>query len=611
MKISATRPRARSASSPAPGHFQPRGFAAPARRIARRMSPSPHPGTETLLLQRKLSSAETFSSNLEKSETQREDLLQIVLALEAYNEIEPQADQDLQQRLGALAHLDRAIYTWFDHHKTADLDKVPNALYLQDLLQETSREHQELIDQAARQNLLPVNVANLKKKEIEKVRFVWESLLSGQGNLKILEKETGFGLRTLSSIAKLLEGSTGRDLLADLSEDRGSAAQNIVISSQFEDELKGTPVEERPESEAIPINTLDSSTENAHKLTGSSADAHRTDLPTYDKTGSNFSPEEFHDFLLATEESPKLKWGDSAYKRGTGTGSLVRILSEPGYLLGQDESQILMPDFVTLGHELGHAQRLLRGAPLQTENIESLGVTDRADQKLWNNPEEYVNIRAVENRIRNEHGLSPRKYHAGDRQTLTFERNRATYLDAYESWYGALPMYKRKLMTFHSLGSQLIETTVIKPNYADPSVLQDLLRDLVLIQRPSSNDALLWQGILERIKSDGSEQRRLLNVLPSIISEDSSLRLPDWVIRLALHFGRESKKWNVLRLLLQSGYQAQPFEQGLTHEELEEEIDPEGEIDVETEYVVNPDARWWRQSRRIYVRKRFHREKED
>lgn len=573
------------------------------------MSPLPHPGTAAL--QPKLRSVKTFSSHIKEVEAQAGDLETIALALKAYNGIEPEEDPKLQGRLGALAHLDRAIYAWFDHHKTDDLDQVPNALYLQNLLQETAREHQELIDEVVRRDLLPVNVEDLNGKEIEKVGFVWKSLLSGKGNLQIREKEKGFQARMFSAIAKLLEGGTGRDLLNDLSRDRGSESQNIVISSQFEDELKGTTTEERAESEAIPISSLNPKTENAHKLKGSSSDNQRTDLPTYGKKGSNFSAEEFHDFLVQTDDSSKLKWGDQAYERGARTGSLVRLVSEPGFLLGEDESQILMPDFVTLGHELGHAQRLLRGAPLHNETLEDMGVTNRADKALWNNPEEYVNIKAVENRIRKEHGLSTRKYHAGSRATLVFEKNRATFLDAYDLWYGALPKYRRTLMDFHPIGSRLVDATVIKPDFAKESVLSGLLKDLILVKGASNNDNLLWQGVREAVAGKGEEQRRLLNVLPGIVSESASLQLPDWVFRLVLGLGRFSKKWNVLRAMMRNGYQAQFFEQGLTEKELEEDIDPQGDIDVETEYVVNPDASWWRRTRRIYVRKRFRRDKDD
>ena len=266
---------------------------------------------------------------------------------------------------------------------------------------------------------------------------------------------------------------------------------------------------------------------------------------------------------------------------------------------------------MTLGHELGHAQRLLRGAPLQNEDLRNLGVTDRADRVLWNNSEEYVNIQAVENRIRKEHGLSTRKYHAGDRDTLTFERNRVTYLEAYEAWYDPLPEYKRELMDFHPLGSKVLGATVRSPDFADPLVLSGLLQDLVKIKGPSTNDALLWQGILEHIESDREEQRAFLNVLPKIVSESSSFRIPDWVFRLVLLTERKSKRWTVLRAMMRNGYQAQFFEQGMTEKELEEEIDPNGELDVETEYIVNPEASWWRRTRRIYVRKSFRGEKQD
>ncbi len=213
-------------------------------------------------------------------------------------------------------------------------------------------------------------------------------MLSGKGNLRIREKEKGFESRMLSAIAKLLEGGTGRDLLNDLSRDRGNESQNIVISSQFEKELKGTTTEERAESEAIPLSILNAKTENAHKLKGSTPDNQRTDLPTYGKKGANFSPEEFHDFLVQTDDSSKFKWGDEAYERGAPTGSLVRLVSAPGHLQrGGAEKTSQRPAGDRVGKLLPAAARL--GLPTRSRpgtTVKKVGRSPRDDAERLSGP---------------------------------------------------------------------------------------------------------------------------------------------------------------------------------------------------------------------------------
>ncbi|BDD12629.1 hypothetical protein FUAX_50610 (plasmid) [Fulvitalea axinellae] len=69
----------------------------------------------------------------------------------------------------------------------------------------------------------------------------------------------------------------------------------------------------------------------------------------------------------------------------------------------------LLPGFLSLGHELGHAKHMTHGdyrsAPADLYN------PDNGAERFWGNNEEHFAITQYENKIREEHGLRPRKWH--------------------------------------------------------------------------------------------------------------------------------------------------------------------------------------------------------
>ena len=75
-----------------------------------------------------------------------------------------------------------------------------------------------------------------------------------------------------------------------------------------------------------------------------------------------------------------------------------------------------MPEFVTLGHELSHSERMMKGVSVPfASDMDKFGFQGSGVQKrLWNNAAEYVNIAGTENAIRQEHGIPDRQFHAGD-----------------------------------------------------------------------------------------------------------------------------------------------------------------------------------------------------
>lgn len=448
-------------------------------------------GTNDQPIQYALRSREAFENGLTPSEAQQQQLGIIAGNLENYHLIDTGADQDFQLRLGALKSLLTSIHQWFDLFKTGDIDSVANTTYLKTVYGEAEQEHQDLIVQISQTQHLPVNTQGMHHTEVEKVTRIWTDLLAGSGNLEIRETAQGFRNRMLAAFARLLEGQFGRNMLEDLNMDRGGGEQKLIVGDNFGNEMGN---KEKPESEAIPRSSIDVLREKAHRMKGSTEDNARQDLPVYDGVGDQFNPVDFHDFLIGNDQTDLVKWGNEARKKGTGTGSFVRIAQDGGgYNIGENDSQIIMPEFVTLGHELGHAQRLLRGAPLHSEQLDEMGVTDEAERLLWNNPEEYVNINAVENRIRDEHQLPIRKYHVGDMNSLHFERNRAQFTNEYIDWLDTLTPYQRCMTAFHPVGVVVINYQTEKPNWADPLVFQQANDNLHTLQKEMLSETDFWR----------------------------------------------------------------------------------------------------------------------
>ena len=362
-------------------------------------------------------------------------------------------------------------------------------------------------------------------------------------------------------------------------------------------------------------------------------------------------------------------------------------------MLVENDTQILMPDFITLGHELGHAQRILRGASLHGEDMADMGVDDEVDQILWNNPEELVNIKGVENRLRSEHGLSQRNYHAGDPYTLRFERARADFGRHVDHFMEDISPVQKALLEFHDGYMTIRDYFTVKPDFGDPTVVERIHEELARVAYDAQNHGLLWQKVSRKVKDDPSRMRILTSrfaILSPVLDPDfipnSTLNfvlalvdyscqrndwrhiagIEDWVrshnnlkpmvravnaghldqfrrlrfrktylelipdfmkagldgagylainpqpseadVRALIAYSRSLGYWEIIRGLMQRGQQVVMFEQGLTTEEFEQEVDPGHSIDVELEYTtVDPKAWFFKRIHHVYVRKKFGR----
>ena len=341
-----------------------------------------------------------------------EQLTDIARMLDFYDEIPAELDAS-QARLQALRKLDHLIAV---AHKILPEQDGPPLLAL---YRESEQEHREIVAGLAKMGpeawlkdpkLLPVDLSGLEEQEIEQVGQLWQSLLSGTGNLRIRQGEDpAFAARMRAGIAKLLQRPFGRELIASLGGDDRGKDLRVTLGSDFAAELLGTKASQGNGSEAIPLS----------KLQGG------------DKSFELQEP--------GVNEVGTVPVGEGLYKPGQRTGSFVRIVGAGAHTLpGETLRPALTPDFITVGHELGHAGRFQTGGsiPLNDAAWLNLGVIDPVERELWGIPEEYVNITGVENALRAEHSLEPRRYHQSNIGMIRGAKARVANLKQFRDAFG-------------------------------------------------------------------------------------------------------------------------------------------------------------------------------
>ena len=328
-----------------------------------------------------------------------------------------------QERLRCLRWLDHDIYTWLDRNKSKVPEGNPRIAVMNDLLNESETEHQGIIRdiQFTEDENVPIDVEGLDEKTVLKVKEVWEGILTGKSNIKL---STGgrFGDKMLARIAKLLQTSIGQQLLSELGKPQNDPSRQIRIVPNLPQDID----EGKKGSFAKPIEEKRLARSLSESIFGAPVvrDQHGL-VETEDTSGS---PDDYpvvegrkqvNDAIMKGT-TKGVTWGGTRYRFGGGQGSHVRIQDEKGSNVDKDLNKIATPGFVTLGHELGHALRILRGGSLGTptlysEHAKEFGLDpslEGLDKAVWSDLEEFVNINEVENQIRQETGMSLRSFHA-------------------------------------------------------------------------------------------------------------------------------------------------------------------------------------------------------
>ena len=347
-----------------------------------------------------------------------------------------------QQRLRILAVIERIIHEHFRDSGAQKIKDAPESALMLELLDEVQLEHEKQIGELlAYKDELPVSAEGLSDKDKKEVMKSWQSVVAGTGNLKIDEKEknkgtglerihSGFRVKALASVARLLQGKEGRNLIAEANQGGGDPAQHITIApvSNKPYDVMARGLRGRYKKGTIPAGGWDAEPLDQSK------DALKP--ATALQTGGFVDLDSAADPLAAYEKAARkhkaqghpigVSVAGKNYAFNQGTGARISYIVEHK----DSENRVmtkegawregLSPTSVALGHEIGHGIRNRLGASVSGES-RFLNLTGVAPEKqgFWSNTdEELVNITQVENKLLAEQGLHPRIFHKDYEESL-------------------------------------------------------------------------------------------------------------------------------------------------------------------------------------------------
>jgi len=393
----------------------------------------------------------------------------IAKLLDDYNvaaAVTTKADAEYHACFDQLRELERKVHRWFSRRSAENqsLTEVPHADRLKRLLDQMALEHQELIEATKGDaEFLPFDTKGMQAGEIQGLKTLWQDIVQGRGKIKLVGSP-GHTKRVLSEMAKILDTPTGRRLLAYLnapSKAYGTQAQNTPSTEPDAPETAGADdpmtavyvaesIDQLPDAVRTASKRLEQQQFSIAQALGEGFNvANVMDAPA---TG-NEDPREYPT-VASADEIHKIRdaaWeGKKGYIFGgrrfefqkRGTGGFVLSFEGKSRSGGEDDHEILAPGFITLAHELGHVANFRSGAAMLHYQMEpsltaSLGggATEEEAKFRWQNPEELLNIRNVENAVRDESDLSKRGSHIPFDSYLKMNRKK-TLLAQFDASFG-------------------------------------------------------------------------------------------------------------------------------------------------------------------------------
>lgn len=354
-----------------------------------------------------------------------QELAEVAQAVAAYNAVaEAVGPAGFQQRINLLQAVERGIYAWFREASTKNvrLHQTQHTDAMKALLAECEAEHEALIDASKdMEEVLPFDSSNFTPEELGQARALWRSIVDSQGNIKVSGSE-GYQKRVRSELAKILGTPTGLRLLTFLNAPKTGEAGlprtigQIFISDDLsvvpEDVRNATPVlEDLDHSEAQRLGA-----EATHPTRATEAPHAGAAPEGYTTMGEGKGARGAHrDAVLGGGRG--VVRGGQREEFGEGVGSFVTSFPGAGLNVNKETKEILTPSWVTLGHELGHSAHMKAGA--SNLHDKSAAPSDTFKQlaggeeetKKWDNLEELLVIKNIENALRAETGQAKRDGH--------------------------------------------------------------------------------------------------------------------------------------------------------------------------------------------------------
>jgi hypothetical protein len=299
-----------------------------------------------------------------------------------------------QDRTQVLYEIEHEAYAWYAKHPggedSASASGESKSEYhdvIVNLLRETEAERTHLAKRIVRNrdDIWVPGMGEMGKGEQKGVQDLWKGLLGNKGRLKVRrgasEDEKA---KIYAHYLQLASGAQGRQLLGRaMAGNAENQSHVITIDPSTGGEPEASPIDSPASHRRFPAD---------HPRFAESVDETQQITLTQKELG---------------ETMP-----------GRGSGSVIPFQGSPQlgayYALGQHEIDDpvkryeLMPSFVVLGHELGHAVRQQHGE--STVRFKS-PFHDTREGNTWHNREEQTVITGTENRLRGEHGLGARKFH--------------------------------------------------------------------------------------------------------------------------------------------------------------------------------------------------------
>ncbi|HEX5414399.1 MAG TPA: hypothetical protein VFZ25_01960, partial [Chloroflexota bacterium] len=352
-----------------------------------------------------------------------------------------------------LRKLRRAIYGAMNRisQRTEELSADPIAQRLHALQGEADVEHRQLVQTMVNNpglinQVTPFKTQGMNPGQVNAAKALWTSLMTGTGKVK-LTGDAANQEKVQSWLTQLMDTEHGRAILASLNSADARAPLNDELTNvyigQRPGQMPGTVtgnaaynpmMQANPhEAQAQPLKD-----ENATKLA-----AHQGAVANHNAVTN---AGEFVDEVLAGNRGVQMNGAEYDFNAAS-TGSFVNMeesaqfptaLGSTQQVAGQQQHpEIYMPDWLLLGHELGHsanmragsatnARPMLGNATTNAFSAQWSGMAPQAREANWyGGSEEYINIVGNENRLRTQAGLRERAGHVSPKVPRLQQRGAA------------------------------------------------------------------------------------------------------------------------------------------------------------------------------------------
>lgn len=321
-------------------------------------------------------------------------------------------EKERRLALETLQQIEVWVSAWFQRHRVPDLDAVPHGPRMKGFLNDVQKERIDLVAWSLKKwdKQPPVaNFSTLDSKMRETLTEIWQRLVAGK-QIDI-QGDKDFRTKVLADFARLLETKTGRMMVGELVA--GGEKVLVVKSTTLAGggKFAASPdKEELQEILAVPEPDIE---ERKHYVA----------LDFTPVTSVEGRKRVLNDVRSKHPQARGVAItadaGTRYFRFNVGTSSTMTIpvdssdatLHSSGRAIGVHDEEIIAPTFINMAHELGHVLRSLQGISAGYHGGVALVSHAFPDVHSDMRVEEFFNIDAIENRIRNEAGLSKRGKH--------------------------------------------------------------------------------------------------------------------------------------------------------------------------------------------------------